>query len=208
MYLLKYIGLMKYLRYKESQDDKQVDLQRRKFLLNGAKILGGLGALWALLPFLSSLNPNRKVLRDNAPIKVDLSGLQPGEKLTVKWRGKPIWVLHRTEEQLQNIQKYNPILRDPDSLVDQQPKYAQNHFRSRTPRFLVLVGICTHLGCSPQLVNAKTARVAGEFYCPCHGSRFDLAGRVYKNMPAPINLEVPPYYFIDENTVVIGASHA
>ena len=192
----------------KSRDGKQVDLQRRKFLLNGAKVLGGLGALWALLPFASSLNPNRKVLRDNAPIKVDLSGLQPGEKLTVKWRGKPIWVLHRTAKQLQNIKQFNPTLRDPDSLVDQQPKYAQNQFRSRTPKFLVLVGICTHLGCSPQLARSKQQKIADEFYCPCHGSRFDLAGRVYKNMPAPINLEVPPYYFVDENTLVIGESHA
>lgn len=193
---------------KESQSDAQVDLRRRKFLLNGAKALGGLGALWALLPFVSALNPNRKVLRDNAPITVDLSGLQPGDKLTVKWRGKPIWILHRTDLQLQDIQQFNPILRDPDSLVDQQPKYAQNQYRSRTPKFLVLVGICTHLGCSPELASSKKHKSADEFYCPCHGSRFDLAGRVFKNMPAPINLEVPPYYFIDEHTLVIGESHA
>lgn len=190
---------------KNSKNDKLVDKERRNFLILSAKVFGGIGALWAFLPFLSSLSPSRKVLRDNAPLRVDLRGLKPGEKLTVKWRGKPICILHRTAEQVADLKKFDQTLRDPDSLVDQQPKYAQNFYRARSPKYLVLINICTHLGCSPQL--AKNAK-QDIFYCPCHGSRFDLAGRVYKNMPAPINLEVPPYYFADDDTLVIGESHA
>lgn len=186
------------------KDEKQIDNKRRNFLVVSAKLLGAFGVFWSCLPLLSSLNPSRKILRDNSPLRVDLSGLRPSEKLMVKWRGKPICILHRTAAQIRALKEFNPTLRDPNSLVDQQPKYAQNAYRSRNPKFLVLVNICTHLGCSPQLTQGVKR---DGFYCPCHGSRFDLAGRVHKNMPAPINLEVPPYYFLDEHTLVIGESH-
>ncbi len=187
---------------------KQLDLKRRKFLIDVSKFIGGFGAIYALFPFVSSLNPNKKVLRNNQPLKVDVGHLKPGEQMTVKWRGKPIWIIYRTNEQLQELQISNQNLRDPESLTDQQPDYAKNIYRARNPKYLVLVGLCTHLGCSPKLKSNNNSNKQSGFYCPCHGSRFDLSGRVYKGMPAPINLEVPPYYFSSENVIVIGASHA
>jgi ubiquinol-cytochrome c reductase iron-sulfur subunit len=183
-----------------------IDTPRRRFLRTGAQLLGCIGAACALIPFVSSLNPSRRVLAANGPIDVDVSGLQPGQQMTVVWRGKPIWVIHRTPAMLAQLQQANPALRDPHSLVMQQPPYAQNDWRSLRPEYLVLVGVCTHLGCTPnyQPQDPNVADIAGGFYCPCHGSRFDLAGRVYQHMPAPINLEVPPYRFIGEHRLRIG----
>lgn len=183
-----------------------VDRQKRQFLRTSMQVLGCVGVACALVPFISSLKPNRRTLAAAGPVTVDLRQLQPGQQLTVMWRGKPVWVIHRTPEMLVALQQPNPELRDPMSLVTQQPAYAQNPWRSLRPEYLILVGVCTHLGCTPQYRQHDPlfAQNAGGFYCPCHGSRFDLAGRVYQHVPAPINLEVPPYRFIDEHTLMIG----
>ncbi len=179
---------------------KTVDLQRRRFLVILSSILGGMAAFFASIPFFSALRPTARTLRKAGPIDVDLSAILPGKMITVEWRGKPVWILRRTPEMIAALEKNNSELRDPNSRVDQQPSYAQNTFRSRRPDILVLVGVCTHLGCVPQYQPEK------DFLCPCHGSVFDLAGRVFKNVPAPINLEVPPYYYVDDNHVRIGVS--
>lgn len=193
-------------RFKKTHN-QEVDKDKRNFLVNSIKIASVLGAVSAFVPFVSALNPNKKILRENAPLTVDISNLQPGSQMTVIWRGKPVWILHRTAKQLQSVQQYNANLRDPDSLSDQQPSFAKNSYRSINPRYLVMIGLCTHLGCSPKLQTISDDKKSAEFYCPCHGSRFDLSGRVYKNMPAPLNMEVPPYYFLNDHTLVIGETH-
>ena len=184
-----------------------VDEQRRRFLLTTTSILGGVGALCALTPFVASWMPSAKAEAGGAPVQVDLSKLEPGQQVTVAWRGKPVWIIRRTPEMLKHLDEGRASLRDPDSLVAQQPAYAQNKYRSIHPDYLVLVGICTHLGCSPTYKPFEKELGPdwpGGFYCPCHGSSFDLAGRVFKRVPAPINLEVPPYRFINEHVIVIG----
>lgn len=184
-----------------------VDEQRRKFLLTTTGVLGGIGVACALTPFLSSWLPSAKAEAAGAPVQVDLSKIEPGQQVTVEWRGKPVWIIRRTKKMLDGLGADEGQLRDPESLVEQQPVYAKNRFRSIHPEYLVLVGICTHLGCSPKYtpqVNEIRPQWPGGFYCPCHGSTFDLAGRVFKGVPAPINLEVPPYYFVSEHVIVIG----
>lgn len=184
-----------------------VDEARRKFLQTATGVIGGVGAVCALTPFVSSWLPSAKAEALGAPVEVDLSTLEPGQQVTVEWRGKPVWIIRRTVAMLKSLETDRAMLRDPDSLVDQQPEYAQNAHRSIKPEYLVLVGICTHLGCSPKYtpeVNALGPHWPGGFLCPCHGSTFDLAGRVFKGVPAPINLEVPPYRFIKEHVIVIG----
>ena len=184
-----------------------VDEKRRRFLLTTSGVLGGVGALCALTPFVSSLLPSASALASGAPIEVDLSKLMPGQQATVEWRGKPVWIIRRTQDMLKHLDDDRALLRDPDSLVTQQPSYAQNKFRSINPEYLILVGICTHLGCSPKYkptINELGPDWPGGFYCPCHGSTFDLAGRVFKGVPAPINLEVPPYRFVNAHTIIIG----
>ena len=174
-----------------------VDKQRRRFLVASTCAVGGLGALCALTPFVSSWKPSEKALALGMPIQVYLTDLALGQHKIVEWRGKPIWIVRRTPQMLSSLMSDEAQLSDPFSRVDQQPPYAQNEFRSIKPEYLVLVGLCTHLGCSP------LCKPDG-FYCPCHGSRFDMAGRVFKGMPAPINLEVPPYRFISDHVIVIG----
>lgn len=189
-----------------SSDDK-VDPTRRKFLLTATEVLGGVGAACALTPFISSWLPSAKAQAAGAPVQVDLSKLEPGQQVTVAWQGKPVWIIRRTKAMLDELALDEGQLRDPESLVDQQPEYAKNRYRSIKPEYLVLVGICTHLGCSPKYtpqVNELGPHWPGGFYCPCHGSTFDLAGRVFKGVPAPINLLVPPYEFISEHVIVIG----
>jgi ubiquinol-cytochrome c reductase iron-sulfur subunit len=184
-----------------------IDQHKRKFLIMCSSVLGGIGASLAVIPFLSSWLPSAKSKALGAPIQVDISSLEPGQKMTVEWRGKPIWIVRRTPSMLQNLQQHNKALRDPSSLTEQQPLYAQNNYRSINPEYLVLIGICTHLGCSPQYkpkLKEQGPEWPGGFYCPCHGSTFDLAGRVFKGVPAPINLEVPPYRFINSHTIEIG----
>ena len=194
------------LQCKKTPEDS-VDEQRRRFLLTTTGVLGGVGALCALTPFVASWMPSTKAIAAGSPIQVDLSQLTPGQQVTVAWRGKPVWIIRRTSDMLQHLDDDKAQLRDPDSLVAQQPIYAQNKYRSIKPDYLVLIGICTHLGCSPHYKpNQKELGPdwPGGFYCPCHGSTFDLSGRVFKGVPAPINLEVPPYRFLNEHVIVIG----
>lgn len=186
---------------------ESIDEQRRQFLLTVTGIMGGIGAACALTPFVASWLPSAKAEASGAPVQVDLSQLEPGQQATVEWRGKPVWIIRRTQEMLTELTKHNDLLRDPLSLVDQQPDYAKNEFRSINPEYLVLIGICTHLGCSPKYkptMGELGAQWPGGFFCPCHGSTFDLAGRVFKGVPAPINLEVPPYRFINKHLIEIG----
>lgn len=188
-------------------NEEDIDEQRRHFLLTVTTIIGGIGALWGLIPFVRSWLPSAKAQAAAAPVQVDLRELEPGQQVTVEWRGKPVWIIRRTEVMLKQLKGYEQKLRDPESLVKQQPPFAKNSYRSLKPEYLVLVGICTHLGCSPKYtpkVNELGADWPGGFYCPCHGSTFDLAGRVFKGAPAPINLEVPPYQFVSEHVIIIG----
>lgn len=191
----------------ESLDEPLENEQRRRFLLAGACALGGVGVLCALTPFVSSWMPSAAALEAGKPVQVDLSGLEPGQQMTVEWQGKPVWIIRRTSDMLHALNTHINALRDPDSRVAQQPAYAQNAYRSIKPEYLVLVGVCTHLGCSPKYKPNEHAHASdggGGFYCPCHGSRFDLSGRVFKSMPAPINLQVPPYRYLSDHSILIG----
>ena len=190
------------------QSEDRIDPARRRFLIASTCVLGGIGAACSLIPFASSLMPSAKAVASTGPVQVDLSKMEPGEQVIVEWRGKPVWIIKRSQimlEQLNNTDKTQ--LRDPLSLVKQQPDYAKNKYRSIQPEYLVLIGICTHLGCSPKYkpnLGELGSHWPGGFFCPCHGSTFDLAGRVFKGVPAPINLEVPPHHFINSTTLIIG----
>lgn len=194
------------------QDDNQnggIDKKRRHFLTTAATVVGGAGVLATAVPFVSTLSPSAKTKAIGGPVEVDVSGLKPGERKTVKWRGKPVWILRRSEEALAELSEMVDTLRDPESKVEQQPEYAKNGHRSVNPEYLVVIGLCTHLGCSPNYLARNEphdfgADWKGGFFCPCHGSKFDLAGRVFKGVPAPANLMVPQYQFISETTILIG----
>ncbi|MCL9685188.1 ubiquinol-cytochrome c reductase iron-sulfur subunit [Legionella maioricensis] len=191
----------------DKDKEKPLDEERRRFLLASTSVLAAVGAACALTPFVSSWLPSAKTRAAAAPVQVDLSKMEPGEQVVVAWRGKPVWIIRRTQEMIQHLTDNESLLRDPLSLVEQQPEYARNEFRSINPEYLVLIGICTHLGCSPKykpVPGELGSGWQGGFFCPCHGSTFDLAGRVFKGVPAPINLEVPPHHFINEHTLVIG----
>ena len=182
---------------------------RRRFLTAATTVVGAVGVGFALVPFVSSMQPSAKARAAGAPVRADISKLEPGQMIRVKWRGKPVWLVKRTDEMLESLTTLVPELRDPDSVEPMQPEYAQNEFRSIRPEILVTVGICTHLGCSPTYrpdVGAADlgADWLGGFFCPCHGSTFDLAGRVYKGVPAPLNLEIPPHRYLSDNELVIG----
>jgi len=182
---------------------------RRRFLTAATTVVGAVGVGFALVPFVSSMQPSAKARAAGAPVRADISKLMPGQMIRVKWRGKPVWLVKRTDEMLETLTTLVPELRDPDSVEPMQPDYAQNEYRSIRPEILVTVGICTHLGCSPTYrPDAGAADLGadwlGGFFCPCHGSRFDLAGRVYKGVPAPLNLEIPPHRYLSDNELVIG----
>lgn len=186
-----------------------VDTSKRRFLTAATTVVGGIGAAFVAVPFLSSMLPSERAKAAGAPVEADISKLEPGQMIRVEWRGKPVWIVNRTEEMLNNLASLDSKLRDPDSMEDQQPEYARNAYRSLKPENLVLIGICTHLGCSPKFVpepqpQPYEADWKGGFFCPCHGSTFDLAGRVYTGVPAPLNLEVPPYKYISDTLVLIG----
>jgi len=186
---------------------KDVDPQRR-LLLQATTAVGVAGAGFAAVPFVKSMTPSARAKAAGAPVEVDIGTIKPGELKTVEWRGKPVWILRRTPEMLKTLTDVEPNLVDPNSQVkDQQPPYAQNETRSIKPEVLVVVGICTHLGCSPKK-ELSPGSVGpdweGGFYCPCHGSKFDLAGRVFKNVPAPKNLEVPKHTYLSDSRIVIG----
>ncbi len=185
-----------------------VDRNRRHFLTVATAVTGGVGIALASIPFLSSLKPSARAQALGAPVEVPLSSLEPGEMVRVTWRGKLVFVLRRGEDMLSRLDKVTEFLRDPDSeVVDQQPEYAANQHRSIKPEYLVIEGSCTHLGCAPlaEFEVGPADNWFGGFFCPCHGSRFDLAGRVYKSVPAPTNLRVPPYRFIRDDVIMIGA---
>lgn len=188
---------------------KSVDTDRRRFLTLGTSVVGGAGVAAAAWPFLASLKPSERAKALGAPITIDITKMEPGQRVIAAWRGKPVWVVSRTPEMIQALPTLRSQLRDPDSEQPQQPAYARNEHRSIKPEFLVMVGSCTHLGCSPAFRPEHPAadidaNWQGGFYCPCHGSKFDLAGRVYRDVPAPLNMVVPPYRFEGEHTVVIG----
>jgi len=186
-----------------------IDNKRRRFLTTAATVVGGAGVIATAVPFISAMSPSAKTRAIGAPVEVDISALQPGQKLTVKWQGKPIWILRRDEKTINGLASLDGELRDPQSEEEQQPEYAKNEYRSIKPEFLVVIGLCTHLGCSPNYFPVGEQQDLGPdwkggFWCPCHGSRFDMAGRVYKGVPAPTNLVVPPYKFISASVIRIG----
>jgi ubiquinol-cytochrome c reductase iron-sulfur subunit len=186
--------------------EKKIDNTRRNLIA----ATGAVGGAGIAVPFAWSWWPSERAKAAGAPVEADISGIAPGEMSVVEWRGKPVWILRRTKEMLDSIAKADNQVSDPKSDVNgQQPEYAKNEYRSLKPEYLVLVGICTHLGCSPQPKPADAkgemgAEWDGGFLCPCHGSKFDLAGRVYKGSPAPINLEVPPYTYLSDGKLLIG----
>ena len=189
---------------------EDVDASRRHFLTVATTVAGGVGAVLAAVPFLASLKPSARAEALGAPVELDVSKLEPGAMIKAEWRGKPVWALRRTPEMLERLAGHDAELRDPTSQQDQQPPYARNEHRSVRPEILVVIGSCTHLGCSPlPRLEPGTAELGadwpGGFYCPCHGSKFDLAGRVYRGVPAPLNLSVPPYRFLGESVILVGS---
>ncbi|WP_395341366.1 ubiquinol-cytochrome c reductase iron-sulfur subunit [Ningiella sp. W23] len=183
---------------------------RRKFLTVATSVVGAVGVAGAAVPFIASWQPSARAKAAGADVEVDISGIQDGQLIRKIWRSQPVWVVKRTPEVLASLAKVEDKLKDPGSEAEQQPEYAQNQYRSRKEELLVLVGICTHLGCSPQHLTEGAFSeyeegVDNGFFCPCHGSKFDMAGRVFQNVPAGLNLVVPPYYFIDDNTILIGS---
>ena len=190
--------------------DNTVDTARRRFLTGTTAVIGGLGAGAAAIPFVASFQPSAKAKAIGAPIKVDIGKLEPGQRVTHKWRGQPVWIVRRTPEMLEKLKSLgDDTLRDPNSDESDQPEYATNAWRSQKEEYLILVGLCTHLGCSPSFmpevgVGQMGSDWPGGFFCPCHGSKFDLAGRVYAGVPAPTNMRVPPYRFESDTQIVIG----
>ncbi|SBS37134.1 Ubiquinol-cytochrome c reductase iron-sulfur subunit [Marinomonas spartinae] len=188
--------------------EEKINKSRRRFLVGSTTALGVVGGVGVAVPFLCSWQPSDAARASGAPVQVDVSKLEEGQQMTIAWQGKPVWIVRRTAQTIKDLPKLNAQLVDPFSSVDQQPAYADNLYRSIKPEYLVLVGICTHLGCSPtyQPTSASDddAKWYGGYVCPCHGSRFDLAGRVYKHYPAPTNLVVPPYHFKNNRVIVIG----
>jgi ubiquinol-cytochrome c reductase iron-sulfur subunit len=185
----------------------EVNEPRRRFLIGATSFVAGAGVVGAAIPFVQSWNPSAKAKAAGAPVKVNIGKLEPGAMVTVEWQGKPVWVLRRTASNIENLRQspHRALLRDPDSEINQQSDYAKNEFRSIKEKIFVAVGICTHLGCVP---NYEPKGMEGVdhalFFCPCHGSKFDLAGRVFKSVPAPTNLIIPPHQYLDNDVLEIG----
>jgi ubiquinol-cytochrome c reductase iron-sulfur subunit len=180
----------------------------RRNLVVATSVVGGAAGLAAAVPFVASMLPSERARAAGAPVEVDISRIAPGEMAVIEWRGKPVWVIHRTKEMLESLKSVTARLTDPESRASRQPDYAKNEARAQNPEWMVMEGVCTHLGCSPQLKTAEAKAEmggdwAGGFYCPCHGSKFDYAGRVFRGAPAPLNLEVPPYT-LAEGKLTIG----
>jgi len=186
----------------------KVNQEKRNFLIAATAGVGALGAAAVAVPFVGSMLPSERAKAAGAPVEVDISKIAPGAMITAEWRGKPVWIINRTDQMTSELAKHNDQLSDPNSEVPQQPVYCKNASRSIKPNLAVVVGICTHLGCSPseklQAGGDMGENWTGGFFCPCHGSKFDLAGRVFKGSPAPINLVVPPYQYLTDTTLVIG----
>jgi ubiquinol-cytochrome c reductase iron-sulfur subunit len=194
-----------------SDAQSQIDADKRTWLI-ATSAVGAVGGVATLVPFVSSMTPSERAKAAGAAVEADISALKPGEKMTVEWRGKPVWIVRRTPEELAALEKHNDSLADPHSkrTAYPLPEYANNDNRSIKPEYLVVVGICTHLGCSPGDKFTPGAQPSlpddwpGGWLCPCHGSTFDLAGRVFKNKPAPDNLEVPPHTYLSDSKLLIG----
>jgi ubiquinol-cytochrome c reductase iron-sulfur subunit len=193
-------------------EKKQEINSRRRFLIAATSIAGGIASIGVATPFVMSMLPSERAKAAGAPVEVDITKLEPGMLLLVEWRGKVVWILNRTPDMLATLKKVESELADPKSEKPQQPAYTKNDTRSIKPQYLVVEGVCTHLGCSP--VFRKDIAPAdlgddwlGGFFCPCHGSKFDLAGRVYKHVPAPTNLVVPPHVYLSDTTLLIGSDN-
>ncbi|QIL88383.1 ubiquinol-cytochrome c reductase iron-sulfur subunit [Microbulbifer harenosus] len=190
--------------------DDGVNVGRRRFLTAATSVVGAAGAVGVAVPFVASWNPSAKAKAAGAPVKYNISKLEPGQMVTVEWRGKPVYVVRRTQETLDNLAKVAPLLRDPESTESNQPPYVNPENRAIKPQTLVLVGLCTHLGCAPMFrpevgaADLGGSEWLGGFFCPCHGSKYDMAGRVFKGVPAPTNLDVPPYSYESDEVIVIG----
>ncbi|MGM0824809.1 MAG: ubiquinol-cytochrome c reductase iron-sulfur subunit [Pseudomonadota bacterium] len=188
-----------------------VNRGRRRFLVGATTVVGAVGAVGVAIPFVSAWQPSARARAAGAPVQADVSKLAPGQRMTVEWRGRPVWIINRTPEMIERTEAFAADrLADPDSESSLQPSYSTGQMRSIRPEIGVLIGICTHLGCSPVYRPEPDADGVGVddwpggFFCPCHGSRFDLAGRVFSNVPAPTNLEVPPYRFEGDNIIIVG----
>jgi ubiquinol-cytochrome c reductase iron-sulfur subunit len=189
-------------------DNQKVDKTRRNLVV-ATSVVGGAASVGAAVPFIASMLPSERAKAAGAPVEVDISAIAPGELKVVEWRGKPVWVIRRTPSMLESLKAVVAKLTDPASKDSQQPEYASNEHRSLKPDVMVMEGVCTHLGCSPQLKPADAKAEMGSdwgggFYCACHGSKFDFAGRVFRGAPAPTNLVVPPYTFLSDSTLLIG----
>jgi ubiquinol-cytochrome c reductase iron-sulfur subunit len=189
-----------------SSDD--ADNSRRRFLTAATVVVGAVGTAAVAVPFLGSWSPSARAKSAGAPVQANIGKLEPGQQIIIKWRGKPVWVVRRDENALATLPKVTDLLRDPESDDSKQPEYAKNEYRSRKAEFLIVEGICTHLGCSPTYQPEITTDFEGGFFCPCHGSKFDLAGRVYSGVPAPTNLTIPPHYFVSDDVILIGEDGA
>ncbi|EGQ7703381.1 ubiquinol-cytochrome c reductase iron-sulfur subunit [Vibrio cholerae] len=181
---------------------------RRRFLTATTAVVGGLGAVAVAVPFIKSWNPSAKAKAAGAPVEVEISKLEEGQMVRVEWRGKPVWVVRRSQVVVEGLKSHENQLRDPNSDELQQPNYAQNPYRSIKPEYFIAVGICTHLGCSPTYLpdsfSEQVQGVKSGFFCPCHGSKFDMAGRVFQAVPAPLNLVIPPHMYLSDTRIVIG----
>lgn len=191
----------------------EVDASRRKFLTTATAATGAVGAVFTLVPFISSWKPSERARALGAPAELDVSKLEPGQMATLTWRKQQIYVVRRTPQMIAALANHDAVLKDPQSAKSDQPAYAANEIRARRPEFLVLIGNCTHLGCLPKprfeaALPELGANWPGGFFCPCHGSRFDLAGRVFDGSPASVNLRVPPYAFANDHTLVVGVDQA
>lgn len=190
-------------------DGQKVDARKRKFLIAATSAVGGVAVAGVVLPLVMSMMPSARARAAGAPVEVDIDKIEPGMLLTIEWRGKPVWIVNRTPEMLDLLAKQDDKLADPNSEMPQQPEYCRNATRSIKPEYLVAVGICTHLGCSPTFrKEVGAADLGGDwpggFFCPCHGSRFDLAARVFKGVPAPTNLVIPPHQYLSDARLLIG----
>ena len=190
-----------------------IDRGRRQLLTAATTLTGAVGVAFAAVPFLASWKPSARAKALGAPVEIDISKLEPGAMLKFEWRGKPVWVVRRTPEMIGRLPSVEGFLADPKSDRSRQPDYAKNDLRAVNPEYFVVLGVCTHLGCAPmgrfepgdaELTTSSPGDWPGGFYCPCHGSKFDLSGRVFRGVPAPTNLEVPPYTFVDSGHIVIG----
>jgi ubiquinol-cytochrome c reductase iron-sulfur subunit len=191
----------------------EIDRGRRQLLTVATSLTGVVGVAFAAAPFLASWKPSARAKALGAPVEIDISKLEPGAMLKIVWRGKPVYVVRRTPAMMESLAAVDSLLADPHSEMSRQPEYAKNDQRARNPEYFVVLGVCTHLGCAPQNHFDKgdpeiAADWPGGFFCPCHGSKFDVSGRVFKGVPAPTNLEVPPYAFADDQHILIGLDEA